>query len=94
MSFWLAIARDPVRYDTVGARLAAVLAMAAEVRERLSSTELAEMRGRLAHVLDGVDPVRVGAVRAAMATLERELRDAAHALAKLRALKHAVERGG
>jgi hypothetical protein len=92
MSFWLAIARDPVRYDTMGARLAAVLAMTAEVRERLPPTLVAELRGRLAHVLDGIDPVRVGAMGDAIATLERELRDAAHALAKLRALKQTLER--
>ena len=90
---WLAIARSPDAPDTLRERLAAVLGVAASLDQDLAQAGIggisgaAAVRRRFADALDGIDPDRLAAARAAVAALEHELVEAAGALARLRALK-------
>ena len=93
MSLWLTIARAEDADDTARARLAAALEIAAGVDERLAQAGIAGVAGaldahrRLAAVLGVIDAGRLSALRDAIASLERELEAAGHALARLRAMK-------
>jgi hypothetical protein len=94
---WLAIARAVDADETAQARLAAAIEVAAGMDARLVQAGVAGVAGaldvhrRLAGVLGVIDAARLSALRDAIASLERELEAAAHALARLRAMKERLD---